>query len=216
MKKSIVFFLIMMTSYLSAEIDIAQLTSLLQSNKYEDQCNALSEIEKNSAVFKADKQLIKLLINNLEYDGINKKLFNSKPDTYVLLKISIIKELGVIGDFDVLKNLENILNDDPNLKIKEACIFAMGEIGDDDRYQTTRSLVKFYKVVEVKNIKDDWDFCSTSINCFYKLCQDKSIELIDQFELIGLFKIFLDKAVFSETVYNLAKKKLMSVMLTKS
>ena len=121
-----------------------------------------------------------------------------------------------MGNKTASSEIIKILKKDKNLNIKHACIYALGEIGDNDKYNVTKALLEYYNKLDLNSIKDKDDFCQTSIESFYKLSEEKTLEVIEYLNIITLFKLFMKKEVFSKEIYTYSKRKLLNIMIKNS
>lgn len=187
-----------------------------KSEKLEDHINGLNAINKHKESLKGNDEIIKLLLNELNYDNKNKKLIDVDPEKYIELKSMTIRALGNIGTCKISRYILDIFQTDNNIKIKTACIYSLGLFGDDDKYTESRSILDYFKKIDLNLIKNEDEFCTICIDAIYLLTNTKTLATAESLGLINLFKIFMKKDIFPEKIQNYAKRKLLKIMVKNS
>lgn len=173
-------------------------------------------INNNKEMHEGDIEIIKLLLNEIKYDQISNPLSNAAEEDYIKLKVKALQTIGNIGTPEVSKYILRILGETKYIDVKAACVKTLGQIGDDDKYMVTRSIFDYYNNINLESIKDKNDFCIASIDSFYYLSEDKPLEIIEYVGIISLFKLFMNKEIFSDKIYDYSKRKLLNLMIKNS
>jgi hypothetical protein len=187
-----------------------------QSNNIQDHLVGIELINKNIAEHKNDTEVINMLLNEAKYGPTGNTLKIATPEEYTKLKVYAIKTIALISDTEVAKFLLRILTDEESMAVKEACLYALGVIGDDDQYSITKSINDYYSKMNLETVKEQSSFCKASIDCIYRLSENKPLEMIEYMGVINLFKIFMNKAVFPDPIYDYSKRKLLDLMIRNS
>lgn len=216
MKKIIIFILLFLVIFAinSSDVDISMYKLYAQSADYEAHIKNIFAIHKSADILIGNREIIKLLFNEFKYDGVNNTLSNAPENGYMHLKVESVHALGLVGDNKTANDLLQLLRNSKNKKIKEAIIFALSQIGDDDNYNISIGLLKYYKSISLSSISKDEEFCMKSVECFYELCQGKPADIVDYIGLTDLFKMFSNDKVFSTDVVEYTKRKFLNFMLS--
>lgn len=216
MKKIFVFMIIYMFVFIidSNSIDISMFTLYAESSDYESHIKNIFSIHKSGELLKSNKKIIDLLFNELKYDGVNYRLDNAPENGYITLQEEAVHALGVVGDSKAADRLLKILNDTDEKIIKEAIISALAKVGDNENYNVSLGIIKYFKNISLSKISKDEDFCFKSVQCFYELSQNKPADIIEYIGLTDMFKIFSNKKIFTDDVVEYTKRKFLNVMLS--
>jgi hypothetical protein len=175
--------------------------------------DGLRLIEMNVDALKGNEEIIDILVNELESYGPGKIVFDTaSPEDYEMLFLLCLSILADVSRPDDVKRLKSLFENETNLSLIAQYITTMGKIGDNEKYETSRLMVRYFNSFDLASVSSNYEFAVTSIDSFSNLSKDKPVALMETIGLVSLFKLFVNKEVFTEKIVDYAKRKLVSTL----